>query len=88
MRKLAVARNWQILLRLEMVEVDFQSLILVDTGNRATDSFIEVHIFGTFDREAIDTVSGPKPKRRSRDVAIWEVVKENLRALKRVCHEL
>ena len=50
--------------------------------------FIEVHIFGTFDREAIDTVSGPKLKKRSRDIAIWEVVKENLKALKRKCHEL
>ena len=71
-----------------MNEADFQSLLLLDTGNRATDNFIEVHIFGTFDREAIDTVSGPKLKKRSRDIAIWEVVKENLKALKRKCHEL
>ena len=71
-----------------MNETDFQSLVLLDTGNRETDSFIEVHIFGTFDREAIDAVSGPKLKKRSRDVAIWEVVKENLKALKKSCHEL
>ena len=71
-----------------MTEVDFQRLLLDDTGDRATDNFIEVHIFGAFDREAIDTVSGPKLKKRNRDVAIWEVVKEKLRDLNRSCHEL
>jgi hypothetical protein len=71
-----------------MNEADFQRLLLIDSGDRASDSFIEVHIFGTFDREAIEAVSGPKPKKRSRDTAIWEVVKETLRALKRSCREL
>jgi hypothetical protein len=85
--KLAVAKLGDFI-AVGMNEPDFQSLLLDDTGNRATDNFIEVHIFGTFDREAIDTVSGPKPKKRSRDVPIWEVVKESLKALKKGYHEL
>jgi hypothetical protein len=85
--KLAVAKLTDFIAS-GMNEADFQNLLLADTGNRAADNFVEVHIFGTFDREAIDTVSGPKLKKRSRDVAIWEVVKENLRALNRSCHEL
>lgn len=71
-----------------MGDVDFQRLLLVDTGDRASDSFMEVHLFGTFDREAVETVSGPKPKRRGPDVAIWGAVKEQLRILKKTCHEL
>jgi hypothetical protein len=85
--KLAVAKMADFI-EVGMNEVNFQNLLLVDTGNRATDSFIEVHIFGTFDREAIDTVSGPKLQKRSRDTAIWGVVKEKLTALKRSYHEL
>jgi hypothetical protein len=84
--KLAIAKLVD-LIAVGMDEIDFQSLLLVDSGNRVTDNFIEIHIFGTFDREAIDSVSGPKLKKRSRDVAIWEVVKETLKVLKRSCHE-
>jgi hypothetical protein len=71
-----------------MKEAEFQSLLLVDSGQRDTDSFIEVHIYGAFDREAIDTVSGPRHKKRSRDIAIWEVVKETMRTLNKSCYEL
>jgi hypothetical protein len=85
--KLAVAKLCDFI-AVGMNEIDFQRLLLEDTGNRATDKFIEVHIFGTFDREAIETVSGPRLKKRNRDIAIWEVVKENLKALKKGCHEL
>ncbi len=85
--KLAVAKLADFVVQ-GMSEVDFQGLLLQDTGDRAADSFIEVHLFGTFDREAVETVSGPKPKRRGPDIAIWGAVKEQLRVLKKNCHEL
>lgn len=66
-----------------MNELDFRRLLLNDSGNRNTDEFIEVHIFGTFDRDALQSVCGPKLKPRNRDRAIWEVVKEQLTAINR-----
>jgi len=71
-----------------MDELSFRDVLLRDSGARGTDSFIEVHIFGTFDREAIESVCGPKLKQRSRDRAIWEVVKEHLTALGKSFREL
>ncbi len=85
--KLAAAKLADFI-KIGMGENDFQSLLLVNSGSRDSDSFIEVHIFGAFDREAIHTVSGPKLKKRDRDSAIWEVVKDNMRALKKSCYEL
>lgn len=71
-----------------MNEAGFQGLLIADTGDRETDRFIEVHIFGTFDREAVETVSGPKPKRKGPDAAIWAVVKEQLKNLNKSCYEI
>jgi hypothetical protein len=85
--KLAVAKLGNFILP-RMTEADFQGLLLSDTGDRSKDEFIEIHIFGTFDRDAIDTVTGPKPKKRNRDLPVWEVVKEHLKTLERSFHEL
>jgi hypothetical protein len=55
----------------------FAKLLLQSEGDYATDKFMEVHIFGPFDFGAIESVSGPMPK-KAMDIAIWESVKEEM----------
>jgi hypothetical protein len=54
----------------------FAKLLLCSTGDYKTDEFMEVHIFGTFDFNAVECISGPLPK-KAMDIAIWEAVKED-----------
>jgi hypothetical protein len=55
---------------------DFGEIILKSNGNRAEDEFIEVHIFGTFDMGAVESVRiAMGPRNRSEAVAL-EIVKE------------
>lgn len=39
-------------------EADFSQLLLSSVGQRATDEFIEVHIYGAFDLNAIESIKG------------------------------
>ena len=39
-------------------ETDFARLLLFSEGNRATDEFVEVHIYGTFDSKAVESIKG------------------------------
>ena len=57
----------------------FKRLLLSSEGNFKTDHFMEVHIFGTFDFNAVEAISGPVPK-RGMDQAIWEAVKEEAKS--------
>lgn len=66
---------------------EYQNILLSDTGDRAQDRFMEVHIFGTFDREAVECVCGPKPNRPI-EVALWEAVKGHLTTLGKNSREL
>jgi hypothetical protein len=52
-------------------------LMIYSDGNRANDQFLEVHIYGGFDGNAVESVRGPKPKRADY-AAVWKVVKEVL----------
>jgi hypothetical protein len=38
---------------------DLEELLLQGTGDRSTDSFLEVHIFGTFNHQAIESFCLP-----------------------------
>lgn len=69
-----------------MGDSSFQAILLVDRRNRELDEFVEVHIFGPFDRDAIESVMGPPPK-GTLNYAAWEVVKENLRTLGKKYYE-
>lgn len=51
---------------------------MTSTGNRATDQFIEVHIYGTFNLNAVSSVSGTLVPKRPDDRAVVAVVKELL----------
>jgi len=59
------------------LESEFQSILLSSTGERQTDEFLEVHIYGTFDNKAVEKVSAPAPTDPV-DIAIWAIVKEIL----------
>lgn len=57
---------------------DYARILLTSTGNRATDQFIEVHIYGTFNLNAVSAVSGTSTPKRSDDRAVVALVKELL----------
>jgi hypothetical protein len=55
--KLAVAKLASYI-SAETTNDEFESLIMSSTGNRGTDELLEVHVFGTFDINAIASVKG------------------------------
>lgn len=57
---------------------EYSGILLSSTGDRASDRFIEIHIYGTFDIHAISSVSGTSTPKRPDDLAVVTVVKELL----------
>lgn len=49
------------------VGADFPRLLLYSNGDRETERFIEIHIYGAFDRQAIVSAVIPDPKQSRRD---------------------
>ena len=85
-RKLAVSKLAH-RLRPDMTSRDVEALILEDSGERASDSFLEVHVFGTFNHQAVQSVVLPRlPVRRPETVeakverVLVEALKERLNA--------
>lgn len=62
-------------------DTDFPRLMLFSEGNRATDEFIEVQIYGTFDLNAIDSVKGDSKGSSRDDRDLLRMVKEHLKNL-------
>jgi hypothetical protein len=60
-------------------EADFPDLLLSSTGDRATDEFIEVHIYGTFDFNAIESIKGSSTVRSGDDRDLLRMVKRHLK---------
>lgn len=60
-------------------EADFARLLLFSEGDRATDEFIEVHIYGTFDRKALESVKGNSAGGSEDEQAFLPIVKPHLR---------
>lgn len=54
---------------------DFPKILLNQTGG--ADNFIEVHIYGPFNRHGIEKVVGPKPKKKA-DLVLWLSIKKKL----------
>lgn len=65
----------------ETKESDLARLILTQAVKRSDEEFFEVHIFGTFNIESIESVSGSSNVRSALDVAAVAVIKENLASL-------
>jgi hypothetical protein len=53
-------------------------ILLSSTGDRATDQFVEVHIYGGFNLNAVSSVCGTSSPRQPDDRAVVTVVKELL----------
>jgi hypothetical protein len=53
-------------------------ILLSSTGNRATDDFIEVHIYGGFDNKAIESVKGSSSVKGKWEQATISIIKDNL----------
>jgi hypothetical protein len=53
-------------------------ILLTSTGNRATDDFIEVHIYGGFDNKAIESVKGRSAVKGKYEQAVISIVKDLL----------
>jgi hypothetical protein len=76
--KLAVAKLSAQLFSTTMEE-QYAELLLPASRNRATDQFIEVHVFGPIDITAIESVKGRSALRRKSDQALLANVKTWLR---------
>lgn len=53
-------------------------ILLFSTGNRATDDFIEVHIYGGFDNKAIESVKGSSSVKGKWEQATISIIKDYL----------
>jgi hypothetical protein len=58
----------------------FPRLLLYSDGDRRNDRFLEVHLYGAFDRQSIESVSAPKPEAADRtERADLERVRDRVR---------
>ena len=62
----------------QTVDAEFPQLLLASTGNRVTDEFIEVHICGTFDLNAIESVKGTSKLGSRDDRDLLRMIKQHL----------
>jgi hypothetical protein len=57
---------------------EFPLLLLASTGLRPTDEFLEVHICGTFDLNAIESIKGPSKPGSRDDRDLLRMTKQHL----------
>lgn len=76
--KLAVAKLAQFI-TLATQASDFPKLLLSSTGDRTTDEFIEVHIYGTFNLNAVESVKGSSAAARGGERALLRMTKDRLK---------
>lgn len=58
---------------------DYVRILLSSDGDRAKDCFIEVHIYGAFDNQAIEAVQARTPKKKSQEFAFIATIKDYLK---------
>lgn len=75
--KLAVAKLAEYITP-AMRNEDFARLVLTSTGDRARDQFIEVHLYGTFDLNAVESVRGPSKSISGDDRDLLRMVQKHL----------
>lgn len=63
-----------------MTKADFPDVLQKDFGGTDEADFVEVHVYGSINRNAIDTVVGPKPKVHH-DRIIWKAASERMTKL-------
>ena len=57
---------------------ELPTMLLRSEGDRATDDFVEVHIFGTFDINAVESVTGDSSRLSKDEQAMLSIVKAQL----------
>lgn len=72
--ELAIAKLYQKLDKSTKFE-EYANVILPDDGENAEKDYIEVHIFGSFNRNAIQKIAGPVPLARE-DRVFWKKLKK------------
>ena len=66
-----------------MTQVDFARLLLSGGSNRVSDEFIEVHIYGPLDNNAIESVRGKTKLKNTADRALAAKAKKHLSGMGR-----
>jgi len=85
--KLAVAKLASRLDR-QTSNQEYQLVLLrSSSGDRDLDDFIEIQIYGSFDNNAVEKISGAKPT-SPLDIAMWDVIKEMALARGKAIEEL
>lgn len=62
-------------------EVEYAQILLTSTGDRATDEFLEVHIYGPFNRMAIEKVKGAAEPKATLEKARKSAIKDLLNSI-------
>jgi hypothetical protein len=75
--KLAVAKMAEYITP-QTGDAEFPHLLLASAGDRATDEFIEVHICGTFDLNAVESVKGISSSGSRDDRDLLRIIKQHL----------
>lgn len=63
-------------------ERDYAKILLSSAGERCDDEFIEVHIFGPFDNQAVESVRGDSSKFSKAERAMLQCVKDYMKKSK------
>ncbi|MGB6723634.1 MAG: hypothetical protein WBE72_22740 [Terracidiphilus sp.] len=64
-----------------MSNSEVASLIVTQADARQNEEFLEVHIFGTFNVDSIESIKGTSKATKALDIAMIAWVKERLSAL-------
>jgi hypothetical protein len=59
-------------------EANHSKILMSDTGDRATDEFIEVHIYGGFNNNAIESVRGNSSTKDKLNMALASAIQDHL----------
>ena len=57
---------------------EYASILLCNGATRASDDYIEIHIYGPFDQNSIESVSGSSSTKNASDAALLAAIKERL----------
>jgi hypothetical protein len=60
--------------------VEYADILMQDTKEPFHEDYMEVHIYGPFNRHAIEKVIGPEPKRRE-DKLLWRKLEKKCKAV-------
>ena len=69
-RDLLAAAKLHAELRPDTLETDFPTILLRSSGDTAADDFVEVHIYGSFNRRSVERVLGKQPAEKADQILV------------------